>query len=111
MSIHPDNDTRAIAAERDRLKALNAELLAALEAARLTYEALDRNREPIMVALSKMGLPTSWLGQEIMKAGRVRAAIAKATPGSVTTPAQQADAIEWAKKSAELDAEMAKATT
>ena len=32
MSIHPDNDTRAIAAERDRLKALNADLLAALRA-------------------------------------------------------------------------------
>ena len=32
MSIHPDNDVRAITANRVRLKALNAELLAVLSA-------------------------------------------------------------------------------
>ena len=32
MSIHPDNDVRAITADRVRLKALNAELLAVLSA-------------------------------------------------------------------------------
>ena len=67
-----------ILAERDRLKAVNAELVEALTAAELTYQALDRNREPIIVALAKLGLPTAWFAAEIAKAVKVRAAIAKA---------------------------------
>ena len=68
----------ALEAELDRLKAINAELLSALTAADLTYQALARNHDLLTAALIRAGLPTSWLDAEIAKAVRIRAAIAKA---------------------------------
>lgn len=53
------------------------ELVHALASAERTYAALERNIDLLHEALRVKGLPSSWLGTELAKAVKVRAALAK----------------------------------
>ncbi len=68
-----DDDASAIAQAQERI----AELEAALEAAALTYAALERNRQHLVDALQAKGFHASWLTAEIEKAAKIRAALGK----------------------------------
>jgi len=59
-----------ILADRERMRE-------ALKAAELTYQALERNYKILEDALRAKGLPSSWLGIEIAKAAKIRAALVR----------------------------------
>lgn len=65
-------------AERDRLKAVNTDLLTALGDAAALADSMERNRSTIGKAFQKLGRPDPWQVGWEPKIARLRAAIARA---------------------------------